>query len=233
MAIPIITVPSAANLRRVSVHGGNLCQIALQYLGDALQWSNIAALNGLTDPILPANLPFSLLIPSTDAVLDENGFVTDGFGLVSPPINTELPQISPGPGGFIQGEDGISVILDEMGNPISLETATAAFASLGSQINVSTGSWTTSTSSPVAFTDTVYSYQWNLNGIAVIGATGPTYIVQNTDLGQPITATVNAVNRGGVGSATSLPVIAVTGPVIGTELLLTLDFSQSTWPFGA
>lgn len=38
--------------KTVTVAGGNLFALAAQYLGDATQWNRIAALNGLTDPIL-------------------------------------------------------------------------------------------------------------------------------------------------------------------------------------
>lgn len=34
------------------VVGGDLFRIALQQLGDATQWNRIAALNGLSDPVL-------------------------------------------------------------------------------------------------------------------------------------------------------------------------------------
>lgn len=36
----------------VTVVGGDLFRLALTHLGDATQWSRIAALNGLDDPIL-------------------------------------------------------------------------------------------------------------------------------------------------------------------------------------
>jgi nucleoid-associated protein YgaU len=38
------------NPKTITVAGGNLFQIAAQYLGDATQWNRIATLNGLTDP---------------------------------------------------------------------------------------------------------------------------------------------------------------------------------------
>jgi hypothetical protein len=34
------------------VSGGNLFQVAAQYLGDATQWNRIASLNGLNDPMI-------------------------------------------------------------------------------------------------------------------------------------------------------------------------------------
>ena len=40
------------SVQTITVAGGNLFQIAAQYLGDASQWNRIAALNGMTDPML-------------------------------------------------------------------------------------------------------------------------------------------------------------------------------------
>ena len=36
----------------VTVVGGDLFRLALLHLGDATQWNRIAALNGLSDPVL-------------------------------------------------------------------------------------------------------------------------------------------------------------------------------------
>lgn len=43
---------STPTVQTIQVAGGNLFAIAAQYLGDAMQWNRIAALNGLTDPML-------------------------------------------------------------------------------------------------------------------------------------------------------------------------------------
>ena len=51
-------------MKTISVAGGNLFQIAAQYLGDASQWLRIAQLNGLSDPILSGVV--TLTIPNTD-----------------------------------------------------------------------------------------------------------------------------------------------------------------------
>ncbi|QEL18711.1 hypothetical protein [Limnoglobus roseus] len=51
-------------MRTVTVAGGNLYQIALQYLGDATQWNRIAQENGLIDPVLTGIV--TLQIPSVD-----------------------------------------------------------------------------------------------------------------------------------------------------------------------
>lgn len=39
-------------MQQIQVPGGNLFQIAAQYLGDATQWNRIAEANGLTDPMI-------------------------------------------------------------------------------------------------------------------------------------------------------------------------------------
>jgi nucleoid-associated protein YgaU len=49
----------------IMVTGGNLFQIAAQYLGDATQWVRIAQLNDITDPWL--NGLVTLNLPDIDA----------------------------------------------------------------------------------------------------------------------------------------------------------------------
>ena len=46
------------------VVGGDLFRIALQELGDATQWNRIAALNGLSDPVLQGLV--TLALPEID-----------------------------------------------------------------------------------------------------------------------------------------------------------------------
>jgi hypothetical protein len=46
------------------VVGGDLFRIALQQLGDATQWNRIAALNGLSDPVLQGLV--TLILPAVD-----------------------------------------------------------------------------------------------------------------------------------------------------------------------
>ena len=48
----------------ITIVGGNLFQIAAQYLGDATQWLRIAQLNGISDPMLSGIQ--TLLIPDPD-----------------------------------------------------------------------------------------------------------------------------------------------------------------------
>jgi len=52
-------------MRTITVAGGDLFTIALQYLGDATQWNRIAQANDLIDPILIGIV--TLQIPSIDA----------------------------------------------------------------------------------------------------------------------------------------------------------------------
>lgn len=52
-------------MRTITVAGGDLFTLALQYLGSADQWNRIAQANGLIDPILTGVV--TLQIPSTDA----------------------------------------------------------------------------------------------------------------------------------------------------------------------
>ncbi len=51
-------------MKTITVAGGNLYQIALQQLGDATQWTRIAELNGLIDPVIVGIV--TLQIPDTD-----------------------------------------------------------------------------------------------------------------------------------------------------------------------
>jgi L-ascorbate metabolism protein UlaG (beta-lactamase superfamily) len=51
-------------MRRITVTGGNLFQVAAQQLGDATQWIRIAQANGLSDPMLIGVV--TLNVPATD-----------------------------------------------------------------------------------------------------------------------------------------------------------------------
>ncbi len=52
-------------MQTLTVAGGDLFQLAAQYLGDATQWIRIAQLNGLSDPRLSGLT--TLLVPDIDA----------------------------------------------------------------------------------------------------------------------------------------------------------------------
>ncbi len=52
-------------MKTIMVTGGNLFQIAAQYLGDATQWIRIAQLNDITDPWLTGLM--TLTLPDLDA----------------------------------------------------------------------------------------------------------------------------------------------------------------------
>ena len=60
-------------MRTVIVAGGNLFDLALQYLGDASQWNRIAQENGLIDPMLTGVM--TLNIPSIDPTAGGGIFV--------------------------------------------------------------------------------------------------------------------------------------------------------------
>lgn len=60
-------------MQTITVAGGNLYQIALQYLGDATQWNRIAQANKLIDPFLSGVV--TLVIPSVDPTAGGGIFV--------------------------------------------------------------------------------------------------------------------------------------------------------------
>lgn len=57
----------------VTVAGGNLFALAAQYLGDASQWNRIAAINGLTDPMLVG--VNTIKIPPADSSAGNGGIL--------------------------------------------------------------------------------------------------------------------------------------------------------------
>jgi hypothetical protein len=52
-------------MNNVTIAGGDLFRLALTHLGDATQWSRIAAANGLDDPVLDGLV--TLVLPAVDA----------------------------------------------------------------------------------------------------------------------------------------------------------------------
>ncbi len=51
-------------MQTITVAGGDLYRLALQYLNDSTQWNRIAQANGLVDPVLTGLT--TLVIPSPD-----------------------------------------------------------------------------------------------------------------------------------------------------------------------
>lgn len=51
-------------MRTITVAGGDLYRLALQYLNDGTQWNRIAQANGLVDPVLTGLT--TLAIPDPD-----------------------------------------------------------------------------------------------------------------------------------------------------------------------
>lgn len=64
---------SPVQSKRVTVSGGNLFALAAQYLADATQWYRIAALNGLTDPLITGVV--TLKIPAVNAAIGNGGIL--------------------------------------------------------------------------------------------------------------------------------------------------------------
>jgi nucleoid-associated protein YgaU len=52
-------------MKTITVAGGSLYQLALQYLGDATQWARIAEVNGLIDPEISGIV--TLQLPQVDS----------------------------------------------------------------------------------------------------------------------------------------------------------------------
>lgn len=62
--------------RTITVAGGNLFRIAAEHLGDSLQWTRIARLNGLSDPWLEGVV--TLQIPRRDEAGGYDGILGPG-----------------------------------------------------------------------------------------------------------------------------------------------------------
>lgn len=74
----------------------------------------------------------------------------------------------------------------------------------GQSLSVTTGTWT--------HNPTAYAIQWKSAGLAIAGATGFTYTVQTSDVGNALTVSVAASNSGGTSiTVTSDPTSAVVG----------------------
>lgn len=179
-----INIPSATAVRTITVSGGNLFRLALDDLGDALQWNRIASSNRLLDPFLPSNMQINLIIPSVNFGASESGvlqpnigtpvFASGGASALSSPIETSPPQIIPNA------------------------------PQVGQTLTATNGIWT---NSPISF-----AYQWKRNGAIILGASSSSYIPISADIGNTLTIAVVATNSSsGVGApAISVP----TAPVI-------------------
>ena len=51
------------NPTQITVSSGNLFQIAAAYLNDATQWSRLASINGLSDPVISGQITLTLPPP--------------------------------------------------------------------------------------------------------------------------------------------------------------------------
>lgn len=71
------------------------------------------------------------------------------------------------------------------------------------------------------------TYQWKADGVAIVGATGLTYLLTATETGKVITITETATNGAGAASATSAPTGAVAGGTVGQPIgfLLLLTYA--------
>ena len=76
-------------------------------------------------------------------------------------------------------------------------------AAVGQTLSCTTGTWT---GNPAPS----FSYQWRANGVAIGGATAPTYLLTVTEQTKTITCVVTATNTSGAPTATS----NTLGPVV-------------------
>ena len=91
MAAPL-NIPSATAVRTVPVNGGNLFRIALDTLGDPLQWTRIAAANSLSDPFLPAATTLQLVVPPLNLSASASGVLQSSKA----PVFAVQPGVVPG-----------------------------------------------------------------------------------------------------------------------------------------
>jgi hypothetical protein len=99
----------------------------------------------------------------------------------------------------------------------------------GQTVSCLAGSWT---NSPTSFT-----YTWQRAAVAIGGATSPSYTLTSTDVGEPITCTVVAINAAGLSvPGISLPILPVEGsnstpaPVNTTTVVTTATAAPTPSP---
>jgi len=85
----------------------------------------------------------------------------------------------------------------------SVLPAITGTATQGQTLTCSTGTWSN--------TPDAYAYQWNRNGLPIIGATASTRVLALADVGATLTCTVTARNLGVSAVATSLATAAIAG----------------------
>jgi hypothetical protein len=103
--------------------------------------------------------------------------------------------------GFIGANGGLPAAPVNTVAPTITGTAT-----VGETLTAVPGTWT-GTETPVI------SYQWNVAGAAVAGATASTFVLREADEGEVATVTVTGTNWAGVASVTS----AATAEIAGVE----------------
>jgi hypothetical protein len=81
-------------------------------------------------------------------------------------------------------------------------------AAVGQTLTCWHGEW-------IAIPERSFSYQWQRDGAAIPGATGPTYVVQAADQAERLTCEVIASNRLGQASAVSAAVMIPGGSALG------------------
>jgi hypothetical protein len=195
-----ITIPSATAVRTRPANGGNLFRLALDNLGDALQWTRLASSNGLIDPFLPPNTNFTLTIPPINRAFSDSGvlrpnvhpvFSVGGVDVLNYlPINTGIPGIS----GTLQ---------------------------VGQTLIATPGTWKN--------THLSFAYQWLRAGLPIAGAQSATYIIVSGDVGNSLSVSVTAAAQNGASNiATSastnsivdlVPTINIAASIPGTPIV--------------
>lgn len=112
------------------------------------------------------------------------------------------------------------------GNP-PINTVTPIISgdiSLGGELSTTNGTWV---GDPVI----AYSYQWNRNGTAILGATNSTYTITISDSNKNITCTITATNDTGSANATSntisIPVFSAPSNTVAPAITGTAQEGQT------